>query len=58
MVTNNLPEMYACSPQVHPMLQLLRNTSVKANSLNANMSASTGFFVLKGPIMVIQQVTL
>ena len=43
------------------MLQLLCNTSIKANSLNANMSMSTGFFLcawLKGPIMVMQQVTL
>jgi len=40
-----------------PMLQLLCNTS-KANSLNANTSMSTGFFIyacLKGPIMVMQQ---
>jgi len=44
-----------------PMLQLLSNTSVKANSLNANTSTTTGFFIYacrKGPIMVIQQVTL
>ena len=39
-------------PQV-PMLQLLCNTS-KANSLNANTSMTTGFFIyarLKEPIM-------
>jgi len=44
-----------------PMLQLLCNTSFKANSLNANTSMSTGFFIcacLKGPIMVMQQVML
>ena len=43
-----------------PMLQLLCNTSVEANSLNANTSVSTGFLYacLKGPVMVMQQVTL
>ena len=64
MGTSNLPEMYAQSPRaqsVDCMLQLLCNSSVEANSLTANTSTSTGFFLyacVKGVIMVMQQVTL
>jgi len=36
-----------------PMLQLLCNTSIKANSFNANTSMSTRFFIYANPIMVM-----
>ena len=68
MGMSDLPEMYVQSPRAQPkdcksqmpMLQLLCNTS-KANDFNTNTSTSTGFFIyafLRGPIMVMQQVTL
>ena len=70
MGTSDLPEMYAQSPKKQPkdcrhtfqanhaQVPMLYNTSVKDNSLNANMSTSTstGFFIyacLKCPKMVM-----
>ena len=75
MGTSDLPEMYAQSPRAQPehcghtflaksqvpMLQLICNTSVKADSLNADTSGIIGFVIytcLKDSIMVRQQVTL
>ena len=74
MGTHDLPEMYACSLRAAPSdfghtFQANHEcpcysyyvTLPKANSLNAKMSTSTGFFLyvcLKGLIMVMQQVTL
>jgi len=75
MGTSNFPKMYALSPwaaapsdfghtfQVNHMCPCYNYyaTLPKANSLNANMSTTTGFFIyahLKGPIMVTQKVTL
>ena len=75
MGTSNFPEMYALSPWAAVPLDFGQTFQVnhkcpcynyyvtlpKANSLNANMSTTTGFFIyacLKGLIMVMQQVTL
>ena len=44
-----------------PMLQLICNTSIQADSLDVNMSETTGFILYAYPkdlIVVRQQVTL
>jgi len=75
MGMSNFPEMYALSPWTAAPLDFGHTfwvnhkcpcykyyvTLPKANSLNANMSTTTGFYIyarLKGAIMVMQQVTL
>ena len=68
MGTSDLPEMYVQSLRAYisgksrvPMLQLICNTSIKADSLNANTSGITGFVIyacLKDAIMVRQQLML
>ena len=61
MGTSGLPDMYIRCPRAADHSCPCYNyyaTLPKANSLNADMNTTTGFFIyalLKGPIMVMQQ---